>query len=115
MPKSLFNKVAALRPATLLKKILWHRCFPVNFEKFLRTPFVTEHVRRLLLVIMILLEAITEMFCKKGVLQNFSKFTGKYQCSSLILIKLKDFRLQHYGKKCFDKGFFLRTLPNVRE
>ena len=26
-------------PATLLKKKLWHRCFPVNFAKFLRTPF----------------------------------------------------------------------------
>ena len=23
-----------LRPATLLKKRLWHRCFPVNFAKF---------------------------------------------------------------------------------
>ena len=27
-------------PATLLKKRLWHRCFPVNFMKFLRTPFL---------------------------------------------------------------------------
>ena len=35
-----FNKVAGLRPATLLKKKLWHRCLPVNFEKFLRTPFL---------------------------------------------------------------------------
>ena len=34
-----FNKVACLRPATLLKKSLWHRCFPVNFAKFLRTFF----------------------------------------------------------------------------
>ena len=34
-----FNKVAGLRSATLLKKRLWHRCFPVNFVKFLRTPF----------------------------------------------------------------------------
>ena len=33
-----FNKVAD-RSATLLKKRLWHRCFPVNFAKFLRTPF----------------------------------------------------------------------------
>ena len=33
-----------LRPATLLKKNLWHRCFPVNFAKFLRTPFFTEHI-----------------------------------------------------------------------
>ena len=29
-----------LRPATLLKKRLWHRCFPVNFAKFLKTPFL---------------------------------------------------------------------------
>ena len=32
-----FNKVASL-------KRLWHRCFPVKFEKFLRTPFLTEHL-----------------------------------------------------------------------
>ena len=38
----LFNKVAALRSATLLKKRLWDSCFPVNFVKFLRTPFLTE-------------------------------------------------------------------------
>ena len=44
-----FNKVAGLRPATLLKKSLWHRCFPVNFAKFLRTPFLTERRRQLLL------------------------------------------------------------------
>ena len=34
-----FNKVAGLRPAILLKRRLWHRCFPMNFAKFLRTPF----------------------------------------------------------------------------
>ena len=33
-----FNKVVGLRPATLLKKRLWHKCFPMNFAKFLRTP-----------------------------------------------------------------------------
>ena len=26
--------------ATLLKKRLWRRCFPVNFAKFLRTPIL---------------------------------------------------------------------------
>ena len=35
-----FNKVAGLRPATLLKKRHWHRCFPVNFVKLLRTIFL---------------------------------------------------------------------------
>ena len=38
---------------TLLKKRLWHRCFPVNFAKFLRTPFLTEQLRWLLLVTII--------------------------------------------------------------
>ena len=31
-----FNKVAGW-PATFLKKRFWHRCFPVNFAKFLKT------------------------------------------------------------------------------
>ena len=30
-------------------EILWHRCFPVNFAEFLRTPFFTEHFRWLFL------------------------------------------------------------------
>ena len=42
------NKVAGLRPATLLKKWLWHRCFPVNFAKFLKTPFLQNTSGRLL-------------------------------------------------------------------
>ena len=29
-----------MRPATLIKKRLWYRHFPVNFVKFLRTPLV---------------------------------------------------------------------------
>ena len=49
MPGSLvFNKVAGW-PATLLKKGLWHKYFPVNFEKFLRTTLLTEHLRWLIL------------------------------------------------------------------
>ena len=36
---------------TLLKNRLWHRCFPVSFAKFLRTPFLIEHPRWLLLTI----------------------------------------------------------------
>ena len=44
-----FNKVAGLRLATLLKKRFWHWCFPVNFVKFLRTPFLQNTSGRLLL------------------------------------------------------------------
>ena len=39
-----FNKIAGLRPATLLRKSLWHGCFLVNFVKFLRTPFFLENL-----------------------------------------------------------------------
>ena len=42
-----FNKVAGLRPATLLKKKLWHRCFPLNFATLLRTPFLESNFGRL--------------------------------------------------------------------
>ena len=47
-----FNKVAGLRPATLLKKRLWHRCFPVNFVKFLRaTENKTENNKKFIYII----------------------------------------------------------------
>ena len=39
----------SLRPATLLKKRLWHRCFPVKFTKFLRSSFLQNTSGRLLL------------------------------------------------------------------
>ena len=50
VPESLFHKVAGLRPAalkkrpwhrppTLPKKRLCHKCFVVNFARFLRSPF----------------------------------------------------------------------------
>ena len=43
-----FNKVAGLTPSTFLKKRIWHRCFPVNFEKFLRNCIFIKHLRWLL-------------------------------------------------------------------
>ena len=57
-----------------------------------------------------------EMFCKKGVLRNFAKFTGKHLCQSLFSNKvagprpaiLLKRRLLHW---CFPVNFteFLRT------
>ena len=38
---------------SFLIKRLWHRCFPMNFAKFLRTPFLTEHLRWLLLTLIL--------------------------------------------------------------
>ena len=44
MPESLFNKVAGLRPANLLRKRLRHKCFSVNFVKYLRAAFLQATV-----------------------------------------------------------------------
>ena len=48
-PPQVFYRVirysTRLRPATLLKKRLWRRCIPMNFTKFLKALFLTEHLR----------------------------------------------------------------------
>ena len=43
----LFNKAAGLGTATLLKKKLRRRCFPLNLAKFLRTPYLQNASARL--------------------------------------------------------------------
>ena len=40
-----FLRTLQARPATLLKKRPWQRCFPVNFAKLLRTPSLIEDLR----------------------------------------------------------------------
>ena len=49
VPEAFFNEAAGLRPASLLKKRIWYRCFPVNFVKFPRTAFLQNTSERLLL------------------------------------------------------------------
>ena len=50
-----------IRRATLLKKRLWHRYFPVNFGKFLRTTFLQNTSWWLLL-------------CIRGMVESFNSF-----------------------------------------
>ena len=47
--RSLFLKNLQAEDLQLHKKRLQHSCFLVKFSKFLRTPFLTEHLRWLLL------------------------------------------------------------------
>ena len=76
-----FNKVAVLRAATLLKKRLWHRCFPVSFVKFLRRRFLTEHLRR---------TASESYFCK----QVFAKLCPLNK-HAVCLLSLASFHASH--------------------
>ena len=47
-PENTFARVSSLvkvpQPVTLFKKQRLSRCFPVNFAKFLKTPFLTERL-----------------------------------------------------------------------
>ena len=38
------NSIRKPEACNFTKKRLWHSCFPVNFVKFLRTPFWIEHL-----------------------------------------------------------------------
>ena len=102
-----FNKVAGLRPATLLKERLQYRCFPVNIAKLLRAAFFIEHLRWLRLYILDGWQG-SENTCKEyhskyfrsshpGVfwkkwIKTFAEFTGKHLCQSLFLNKVTGFR-----------------------
>ena len=44
--QSLFNKVAGHKACNFIKRRLQHRCFPVNFAKFLRTPILKNVCER---------------------------------------------------------------------
>ena len=55
-------QASGLGPATLLKKRLSCRRFPVNFEKFPRTPFFTEHLWPTALVHLFLIQRYTSLF-----------------------------------------------------
>ena len=66
------NKVAGLR----------YKGFTVNFVKFVKTPFLQNTSGRLLLKLFLMWmfwkipKQFLEVFCQKGVLKNFAKFTG---------------------------------------
>ena len=72
---------AGLRPVNLLKKRLWHRCFPMNFVKYLRTPFLQNTSGRLLLT----KEELTKM-----VLEYQNKFDNMLSNINTELTSLRD-------------------------
>ena len=45
------------------ESLLWHRCFPVNFAKFSRTPLFTKHLRWLLLLLLLFLSLLNNGWC----------------------------------------------------
>ena len=74
---SFFNKFAA----NSLKKSLWDRCFPVNFTELLRTRFLQNTSRQLLLFLstmtVCLTKFITEYWLKHVICDSNTTYTTK--------------------------------------
>ena len=88
-----FKKVVGLRPVTLLKKRLWHRCFPMNFTKFSRTLFLQNTFGRLLLNKVKVLTVTVLRISKRSFidLTPLQVSTDRLQISLLILSELINF------------------------
>ena len=107
---------------------LRHGCSPVNLLHIFRTPFPRNTSGWLLLKIewccfiaqerrislWMFRSSRPEMSCKKSVLRNFGKFTGKHLCQSLFLEKWQA-GVQLNQKWNSDIGVFLRILRNFQE
>ena len=77
--KVVLGKVFAKFTGKHLCQRLWHKCLPVNLtEEFLRTPFLQKTSRQLLLLLAFKKQPPEVSYEKKGVLENFTKFTEKH-------------------------------------
>ena len=113
-------------------KRLWHRCFPVNFAKFVRTPFSQNTYGRLLLPVFLLdpfentsqtSEVATEAVLSKRCSQKICKFHRKSFTGTVLKTlfnRVADLQACNFIKKtlqyrCFLVKFtqFLRT-PNLK-
>ena len=74
----LFDKVKLCRSAASLKTRLQRRCFLANFAKFVRTPFLQNTTRRLLLII-----TVSTVFAEKASSQIFDWVENRLQGKGL--------------------------------
>ena len=85
-----------LRPATLLKKRLWHRSFPVNFAEFLSVTFLKEHLWWLFLD-----QFIKEHFGKETCMCVVNEQDCQFPTSHWVMVyqyKKKTYFIDSFGK-----------------
>ena len=97
------NKVAGLT----LKKGLWHRCFPVNFAKFLRITILKHICERLLLHILFHDDTSEKVKFQRKIfsLNQFYDF--------MIFRCLREYRKNQYDMKKVKLGFGVQIRPCV--
>ena len=93
----MFRKIVKLL-CNFIKIKFRHGCSPVNLLHIFRAPFPKNHSGWLLLLVLLKIvshllmlkvrSSLPDVFCKKGALRNFAKFTGKHLCQSLFFNKV---------------------------
>ena len=131
--KSLYQSLFFIKVYYFLKKRPWHKCFLLNFAKFLRIPFWQNAFGWLLLartvgrcdLIWTKLDievknynsSSSRVFCKIAVFKNFTDFTGENLCRILFLRESEIEALEKVFscKYCeiFEKSFFRNTYERL--
>ena len=104
-----FNKFAKKRP--------WHRCFPANFEKFLRTSFPTEQLQWLLLIASTLKNSQSSVTLKNECKQFGYCFPNEIKNSTHSNEKISRLKnkkgLKHIHKNIFINLFGFKWWTNI--
>ena len=100
LQKLISQLFASPRPASLWRKRIWHWCFPVNFEKFLRAPFLQNTSGWLLLSIKKLHESKAPQFKIKFPTLNKITFSVLYNIDI------------NYTQMIDSEGYFQNFLEN---
>ena len=126
--KHLCHSLFFNKSLTLLKKRLWHKCFPVNFTKFLRTPFLTEDLRWQLLDRVVSEDTFSIAYCPDKIetqrmcdetVDNClatSKFIPDWFVTSKMLVKLNVLHANDdvlFYNEDFDKVTFITNHRHV--
>ena len=96
------NKIAGLRPATLLKTSFWHRCFPVNFVKFLRKLFLQNTSAGCFCTLLLRWDNLYSLYCLNHIEFDFKNINQEF------LLSLKSLKATFYS--IFDNRVFTLNL-----
>ena len=103
---SFLDNVADLRPATLLKQRLQHRCFAMNFAKILRAPFLQNISGQLFLTIHLCRDGTCKCNPSHRLFKDF--YESKFFRSSYQMCSVKK------GSQKFRKIYSKSTAPEVQ-
>ena len=104
-----------LQPATLLKRRLWQKCFPVNFEKFQRILFLREHLQWLILNCMRFAKCKYNycIYLYMYTYNTYDNFTMKEK-TYFLLLKPRNLFLNYFFLVWFlHIGYVFRTARNL--